>query len=76
VVEEPVPVGVRGDVGALEGIGAQVEQLRDAQIPSVPSLRCSMNTIFQFSNRMPSTSASSEKYMKPRRGECSTAPVR
>ena len=31
VVEEPVVVGVRGHVGALERVGAQVEQLRDAQ---------------------------------------------
>ena len=31
VVEHPVVVGVRGDVGALERVGAQVEELRHAQ---------------------------------------------
>ncbi|MFN8204166.1 MAG: hypothetical protein U0S48_16530 [Solirubrobacteraceae bacterium] len=48
-----------GDVGALEQVGAQVEQLGDAQrstnssaqICSVPSVRCSMKTTFQLSNR-------------------------
>ena len=32
MVEEPVVVGVGGDVGPLVGVGAQVEDLRDAQI--------------------------------------------
>ncbi len=65
-----------GSVRRLNSFGTRSTVNGSAQIPSVPCWRCSMNTIFQFSNRIPSTSASSEKYMNPRRGECSTWPVR
>ena len=68
VVEDPVVVRVRGHVGALERVGAQVEELRDAQRherlgpdPQRPLRRCSMKTTFQLSNRSASTSPSSEK---------------
>ena len=64
----PILVRVRRDVGALEGVGAQVEELRDAQRHErlgpdrrVPCARCSMNTAFQLSKRSASTSPSSEK---------------
>src|SRR5215212_10809381 len=68
VVEEPVIVGVRRDVGPFEWVGAQVNSLGtrratngSAQICSVPVARCSMNTTFQLSKRRASTSPSSEK---------------
>ncbi len=32
VVEKPVVVGVRGDVGPLIGVGAEIEDLRDPQV--------------------------------------------
>src|SRR5215831_2610004 len=32
VFEQPVPVRVGGEVGALVGVGAQVEDLRDAEL--------------------------------------------
>src|SRR5262245_4106097 len=31
VVHHPIPVGVRGDFGPLVGVGAQVEELREAE---------------------------------------------
>src|SRR3954447_16351644 len=67
-VNQPVPVGIRGDVGALEGVSPKVEQLGSrsatngsAQSCIVPCKRCSMNTTFQLSMRTPRTSPSSEK---------------
>ena len=69
VVEQPVVVRVRRDVGALERVGAQVEELRHAQRrrtarprpAACPAQRCSMKTTFQLSKRIASTSPSSEK---------------
>ena len=59
VVDEPVVVRVRRDVRPLERVGAQVEQLRDAQhrrtarprSAASPATRCSMKTTFQLSKR-------------------------
>ena len=50
-----------GSVRRLKIFGTRSAVNGSAQIRSVPCTRCSMNTIFQLSKRMPSTSPSSEK---------------
>ena len=50
-----------GSVRRLNIFGARSGVNGSNQICSVPWQRCSMNTTFQFSARMPSTSQSSEK---------------
>jgi hypothetical protein len=45
----------------LNSLGTRSVTNGSAQIWIVPWTRCSMNTTFQLSNRIPSTSPSSEK---------------
>ena len=50
-----------GSVRRLNSFGTRSGVNGSAQIRSVPWQRCSMNTIFQFSNRIATRSPSSEK---------------
>jgi hypothetical protein len=50
-----------GSVRRLNSFGTRSGVKGSPQSAIVPGDRCSMNTIFQLSNRMPSTSQSSEK---------------
>ena len=50
-----------GSVRRLNSFGTRSAVNGSAHSPRVPCARCSMNTIFQLSKRMPSTSQSSEK---------------
>ena len=56
VVDQPIVIGVRRDVGALKGVRPKIENLWHAQVVNgsaqiriVPGARCSSKTIFQLS---------------------------